>query len=272
MKIACLIPAWNEERTVAKVVRACLACPLVEEVLVISDGSTDGTARQALQAGARVILREQNGGKDRALQDGVLATEADLLVLLDADLLGLRPEHVAALLEPVVAGRAQTTLGVFRHGGWQTDLSQNLTPFLNGQRCLTRQLWLEAVTPCLGVGYGLETVLSKYIRTCGIRLERVPMEGVGQLRKEQKIGWWRGLLWRMRMYREILAAASIRRPLSPPKAMRTDFKSVPTQLNEPTQLKVSTGGNVSTKGNAHPAGECSSPGEGNPASGRRQGL
>lgn len=217
MNVACLIPAWNEERTVAQVVRTCLDCPLVEEVVVISDGSTDRTAQEAAQAGARVIVRERNGGKDRALQDGVQATEAGLLVLLDADLLGLRPEHVSALIEPIYSGRAQTTLGVFRHGGWQTDFSQSLTPFLNGQRCLTRQLWLDAITPCLGVGYGLETVLSRYIHTYGIRLERVPMEGVGQLRKEQKIGWWRGLLWRMRMYREILAALGMRRPQSPPR-------------------------------------------------------
>ncbi|MEI6308037.1 MAG: glycosyltransferase [bacterium] len=232
MKIACLIPAWNEERTVAQVVRTCLDCPLVEDVVVISDGSTDGTAQEAAQAGARVIIRERNGGKDRALQDGVMATEAGLLVLLDADLLGLRPEHVSALIEPVVAGRAQTTLGVFRYGGWQTDLSQNLTPFLNGQRCLTRQLWLDAITPYLGVGYGMETVLSRHIHTHGLRLERVPIEGVGQLRKEQKVGWWRGLLWRMRMYREILAALCIHRR---PFAMGTDLKSVPPQENVPSQ-------------------------------------
>jgi glycosyltransferase involved in cell wall biosynthesis len=218
MKVACLIPAWNEERTVAQVVRTCLVCPLVEEVVVISDGSTDGTAQEALQAGARLIIRERNGGKDRALQDGLEATEAGLLVLIDADLLGLRPEHISALIEPVLAGRAQTTLGVFRHGGWQTDLSQNLTPFLNGQRCLTKQLWLDAITPYLGVGYGLETVLSRYIHRHGIRLERVTLEGVGQLRKEQKLGWWQGLLWRMRMYREIFAALGMRLPpLSPRK-------------------------------------------------------
>jgi glycosyltransferase involved in cell wall biosynthesis len=206
MMAVALIPAYNEDKTVAGVVKACKECLLLEEVVVISDGSSDQTVQRASSAGARVIDLSPNRGKDYALQAGVDNTREEILVLLDADLLGLRGDHVTALLQPVLEGRVQTTLGVFRHGTWQTDLSQNLTPFLNGQRCMHRQLWLDAVSRRLGVGYGLETVLTRYIRQHGISLARVPLEGVSQVRKEQKVGFLAGLRWRLRMYRQILAA------------------------------------------------------------------
>jgi glycosyltransferase involved in cell wall biosynthesis len=206
MKFLALIPAFNEEATVGEVVRVCRAAPSVSKVLVVSDGSTDHTAQEAEKQGAQVIELPQNRGKDRALQAGIDALYADYLVLVDADLIGLQPRHVEALIEPIRMKKAETTVGFFTHGRWMTDWAQSLTPFLNGQRVIARTVWIEAISPALGVGFGLETVLSRYIHQKGLNVVRVPLNGVTQRRKEEKLGFWRGFRYRLRMYRQILSA------------------------------------------------------------------
>lgn len=204
MTFLALIPAFNEEATVGEVVRVCRAAPSVSRVLVVSDGSTDHTAQEARKQGAQVIELPQNQGKDKALQAGIEADYADYLVLVDADLIGLQPRHVEALIEPIRMKKADTTVGVFTKGRLMTDWAQSLTPFLNGQRVVSRTVWIEAISPALGVGFGVETVLERYIRQKGLNVVRVPLAGVTQRRKEEKYGFWRGFRYRLRMYRQIL--------------------------------------------------------------------
>ena len=84
-----IIPAYNEERTVAAVVAAARACPLVERVVVVDDGSTDRTAEIARRAGAEVVRLRPNRGKTAAILAGGEATSSPILILLDGDLLGL---------------------------------------------------------------------------------------------------------------------------------------------------------------------------------------
>jgi glycosyltransferase involved in cell wall biosynthesis len=199
-----LIPAYNEEATIGEVVRVCRAAPSVSKVLVVSDGSTDHTSEEARKQGAQVIELPQNQGKDKAIQAGIEAEYTDYLVLVDADLIGLQPRHLEALIEPVRMQKADTTVGVFTKGRWMTDWAQSLTPFLNGQRVLSRTVWIEAISSVLGVGFGMETVLSRYIHRKGLNLVRVPLTGVTQRRKEEKLGFWRGFRYRLRMYRQIL--------------------------------------------------------------------
>ena len=86
MKIAALIPAYNEARAIADVV--VRAAPRVAAVYVVDDGSTDGTGELARQAGAAVVARAANGGKGRALRDGFdrcFADGFDAVVCLDGD-------------------------------------------------------------------------------------------------------------------------------------------------------------------------------------------
>jgi len=204
MTFLALIPAFNEEATVGEVVRVCRAAPSVSRVLVVSDGSTDHTPEEARKQGAQVIELLQNQGKDRALQAGIEAVYADYLVLVDADLIGLQPKHVEALIEPIRMKKADATVGFFTKGRWMTDWAQSLTPFLNGQRVISRTVWIEAISSSLGVGFGVETVLTRYIHQKGLNLIYVPLAGVTQRRKEEKLGFWRGFRYRLRMYRQIL--------------------------------------------------------------------
>lgn len=199
-----VIPAFNEAAHVAPVVSAARASEL-GPVWVVDDGSTDGTADAARTAGAEVLRLETNVGKGGALLAAARSLDCEVLVLLDADLVGLTPRQVRALAEPVLSGRADMTRGVFRGGRWHTTAAQRLTPQLNGQRALRRQSLLAV--PGIGRSrYGVEVVLGEHARRSGWRRADVPLEGVSQIMKEEKRGLLAGISLRAGMYRDILRA------------------------------------------------------------------
>ncbi|HOK54768.1 MAG TPA: glycosyltransferase family 2 protein, partial [Armatimonadota bacterium] len=87
ISVAALIPAYNEADRITETVIAARALEGVSEVVVIDDGSTDDTAEKASSAGAdRVVRLEKNSGKGAALMAGVKSTEAEIVLMLDADL------------------------------------------------------------------------------------------------------------------------------------------------------------------------------------------
>ncbi|MDI3269719.1 MAG: glycosyltransferase family 2 protein [Bacillota bacterium] len=207
MRVVAVIPAYNEEKTLAAVVAAVQESGLVDRVLVISDGSTDTTAEVARQAGAECIELEQNVGKGGAMKKGIDRADGDVFLFLDADLTGLRPQHVQALLEPVLAGRADMSLGVLRHGRPVTDLAQVMAPYLSGQRAVKRAVLMEA-SGLEMARFGVEVALTRHIREQGVTVEEVILDGVSHRMKEEKYGLLRGFLLRMKMYWEIVKTGS----------------------------------------------------------------
>lgn len=177
---------------------------VIDEIIVVSDGSQDGTARVArTYPRVKVIELERNVGKGGAMMAGVRHTDADVILFLDADLIGLRRSHVKALLDPVLNGEAEMTLGVFDEGRLATDLAQRLAPQLSGQRAVRREL-LDRVPGLDSVGFGVEMALTRYADRHGVKVVRVPLRNVAQVMKEEKAGLWRGLRARARMYWEII--------------------------------------------------------------------
>lgn len=199
-----LVPAFDEEARVADVVRIARAAE-VGPVLVVDDGSRDATARVAEAAGARVMRLPRNVGKGGAVAEGAASCDAEVLVLLDADLTGLRPNHVRALARPVLAGEADMTRGVFEGARFRTTAAQRLAPQLGGQRGVRREL-LQSVVGLRQSRYGVEMRLAEAARSGRWRVVDVPLAGVSQVMKEEKLGWWRGLGARMGMYRDIVRA------------------------------------------------------------------
>jgi hypothetical protein len=210
--IAAILPVFNEEKNVGPVLEVLRQTVILDELILVNDGSTDGTAEVLVQAGLRdprirILTHETNKGKGQAVFSGWAATSAFYLVLLDADLKNLKPYHIQVLLDPILQHRADMTLGLFSGGRLSTDLSHRLTPFLTGQRGLRSEI-LKYISREAATGYGFEVALTIGAQQHGYRKKVVFMKSVwhpsSELRTER--GFWQGSAWKLRMYGQIVRA------------------------------------------------------------------
>lgn len=207
--VAAIIPAYNEAERIQPVLDTLLSCPEVGEILVVDDGSEDNTAQVvaehalAQEGRLRILHHAANRGKGSALFTGASATEAEHLLLLDADLIGLMPDHINALLRPVQEG-AGMSIGVFRSGRGLTTLSHCLFPDISGQRAVRRELLLS-VPEIERIGFGVEISLTRRVRQEGLSIAYVELSSVSHVMKEEKFGLTRGVAQRLRMYQQMIS-------------------------------------------------------------------
>jgi glucosyl-3-phosphoglycerate synthase len=130
LTVSVIIPAYNEEETVARVVKVVKSLNYIKEIIVVDDGSTDRTAQFALDAGAMVINHPKNKGKGAAIKTGFKNSKGDIVVFLDADLHNLTKSQVNNIITPIMSGEADITKTKFkREAGRVTELTAK--PLLN---------------------------------------------------------------------------------------------------------------------------------------------
>jgi glycosyltransferase involved in cell wall biosynthesis len=121
MKVSVVIPCFNERGTIEQIARAVRAAPLNNvEIIVVDDGSTDGTTEVLKERVApivdRILYQPRNRGKGAALRTGFAAASGDVILVQDADL-EYNPSDYATLLEPIFAGKADAVFGSRFMGG-----------------------------------------------------------------------------------------------------------------------------------------------------------
>ncbi len=163
--VTVVVPAHNEAPTIATVVAQIQAAVPEAEVLVVDDGSVDGTSEKAAPTGARVLRLERNGGKGLALQAGVSAARGDVLVFIDAD--GQDdPSEIPAMLEALAPDvdlvLGSRFVGTFNNGAI-TRFNRLGTQGIN---LISRLLFRSGITdPCAG----FRAVRREAIETVGIK-------------------------------------------------------------------------------------------------------
>ena len=200
--VSVVVPALNEEETIFEIVRVLAGIEILDEIIVVCDGCTDNTAALAKAAGAEVVELAQNVGKGGAMMAGVRAARNDVVLFLDADLIGLTPESVVNLVNPVLRGKADMTVGIFEKGRVATDFAQTVAPFLSGQRAVKRCL-LEGMSDLDASRFGVEIALTRYAVENDLVVEEVVLRDMTHRLKEEKLGFVKGVAARMRMYWEI---------------------------------------------------------------------
>ncbi len=210
MKAAIIISAYNEASRIGAVIEAALASLEADEVIIVDDGSSDGTAETAAAYPVKVIHRSRNVGKGGAMVAGMRATDADVLVFIDADLTGLAGAHLDALIKPLRDDPdLEMTAGRFVGGRLATNLSQKLMPSINSQRAIRRAV-MDKVPDFRGSRYGVETVINDYVKHANVTTMAVKLDGVSQVMKEEKNGLAKGAYQRARMYGDIIKSKSPR--------------------------------------------------------------
>lgn len=203
-KIAAIIPAHNEESTVEHVVAPLVACRAIDEVIVISDGSTDGTSKKAREAGARVIELGTQSGKGGALLAGVSQTRADILAFFDADLRGLTSQHAEMLVQPVRDTHLAMNVGLRDRGRLINSLYRHL-PLISGERALRRDVFAN-IRPAMLRGYRVEAALNYYCRSHKLPYSSIVLPGVSIRTKFEKVGVLRALWQYCAMATQVLRA------------------------------------------------------------------
>jgi len=233
VNVALIIPAYNEEDRIGRVLQAVGDSRVVNEIIVVSDGSTDHTASVALAySKVRVVELAQNRGKGAAMDAGVLATPAQVVGFIDADLIGLTGRHIDDLFAPVVSGQCDMCLGVFRGGRLWSDVSQRLFPYISGQRAMTRQLF-ERLPNLEDKGFGAEIAIHDFLKLREeVVQQAVIWRGVSNYYKEQKLGWVEGLRARRRMYADMVSALRVQRPWTK-TAKQAGFLNAFVSLSKP---------------------------------------
>lgn len=203
MEAIAIIPAYNEEKTIGDVLQVLEKVTLIQKIIVVSDGSTDNTVEVARNYNVEVIELEENRGKGGALKAGLENITADVVLFLDADLIGLTVEHVHNLLLPVMYNGVDMTIGIFEKGRIATDLAQKITPQLSGQRALKFSM-MQQISDMDVSRFGVEVALNRLMESYGTKVREVILNDMSHVMKEEKLGVWKGMAARMKMYWEIV--------------------------------------------------------------------
>jgi glycosyltransferase involved in cell wall biosynthesis len=208
--VSIVVPAYNEAATIEEVLRRLGTVPFRSEVIVVDDGSTDGTGDLASGVeGVQVIRRPRNAGKGAAVRDGIAATTGTIVVIQDADL-EYDPKDLPKLVEPLIEGHADAVYGTRLRGG--EPQRAHLFWHYAGNRFLslvTNVLFNTTISD-MEVGYkafrgdlirGLRLVsddfrfepevTAKILKVPGIRLYEVPISYYGRTVDEGKKITWR---------------------------------------------------------------------------------
>ena len=205
MKTTAIVAAYNEEGTIADVLRALTASPLIDEVIVVSDGSEDATVEIARTFdGVRTVALHENHGKGFAMAVGVANATNDTLFFCDGDMYNVTEDHISALVNPVLNGDCDMNIGVRNRGDVANFLHLRMKcgPVLSGIRVMRRKVF-ETVPPQYQSHYKIEAALNCFCARAGYRQQQTVIYGLDHVIKESKRGLADGLQARWRMSREV---------------------------------------------------------------------
>lgn len=214
--VSVLVPAYNEAETIEQVIRQLAALPLQTEIIVVDDGSVDGTA-EALERVAqlsipdlRVIRHKRNLGKSAAVRTALQASRGEVVVIQDADL-EYDPGELPRLLQPILDGRADAVYGTRLRGGGEPQRAHLFWHYAGNRflSLLTDVLYNTTISDMevgykafrgdlirsielVSNGFGFEPeVTAKLLRRGQVRLYEIPIAYYGRTYSEGKKITWR---------------------------------------------------------------------------------
>jgi glycosyltransferase involved in cell wall biosynthesis len=190
-KISVVIAAYNEAPRIAEVLKVVKDHPLIDEIIVINDGSTDKTSEIINEFEVIFIENKKNIGKTLTIKKGVKKAKNELIMLLDADLIGLSQESMNKLAEPVISGQVDWTLSL-RDNSFKIMKLMKMD-WLSGERVVPKNLLLDPlIWSRPEIGYSLETLMNKSLLDRGKTFRAVRLRNVSDTNKADKIGFIKG--------------------------------------------------------------------------------
>lgn len=206
-KIIAIVPAFNEEGQISSVLSALSKVDILDEIVVVNDGSEDRTAKAVKVFSVTLIDHKVNHGKGAAMESGInyaLKKGADILTFFDADLIGLTSRKIQALIKPLILNKKLLmTVGVFERN---KKKQKETTLEYSGQRAMKKEFF-RGLSPLLHAGFGVELLLTSHLekiaKVRGVSIstlrKKIRFEGIIHVIKEKKYGPIEGFGARIKM-------------------------------------------------------------------------
>ncbi len=204
-KVTAIIPAYNEEKNIEKVLIA-VSKSNINEIIVVDDYSTDKTSDIVKKfKKIRYLRNKENKGKGYSMDRGVRAAKNEIIFFSDADLNGLTPKIVDSIISPVRSGKYEMFIGLRKKPYLLFLIKLGFkfnSIFLSGERCLTKKLW-NKVPRYYKNNFKIETGLNYYAEKNG-RMFGYEMFNYRQIIKEKKYPFLKATSMRWKMNFDIL--------------------------------------------------------------------
>lgn len=229
--ISIIITAYNEAPRIGAVLDIVAKMPW--EVIVVDDGSTDRTSDVVVEQSAnqykqlhtpgvrtsytpgvravsncvhqrvKLIRHKENLGKGAAMSTGLKTAKGNIIIFLDADLVGLKKLHLESLVRPMANKNYDMVLGYLgKDQKKATNLASRMIKSITGIRAVKKEM-IKGLD-FTKMGYGVDRFITNSVKASGGKIKKLELPGLTQIRKEEKIGYARGLKHRAKMYKEIL--------------------------------------------------------------------
>jgi len=206
--VSAVIPGKNEAANIGGVLKVVTAHPMIDEVIVINDGSTDKTGEIAASfPKVKLINHKVNTGKTLAVKEGIEKSSGDIIVMIDADLKQIKEHNLTDLITPVLNDEVDLTLSM-RHNSY--IFKPFKIDFISGERALKREVLQDPlIWSKPHIGFGLEVLMNKSILKKGYTYKSVYFPNVNIAYKWSKVGYIQGTIDTFKMIGEMKKAVPL---------------------------------------------------------------
>ena len=229
-KVSCIIPVYNEAENIASVLEIVRDCPLLDEVIVVDDGSKDQSGEILDQfCRIRVIKHHQNQGKAAAVITGLQNCQHSLICMLDSDLKGLTQKNLKDLILPAID---QNCMTLSSRGNLAVFKKYNIV-FITGDRVMPRYVLEETAASEIN-GYGLEPKINEIAIREKLPIFIVDWQNVHAVSDIEKKGLLKGLMDDSRMIQNLFKNIPPRRAAS----QALELAKIAKKLTPEEQIKI----------------------------------
>ena len=186
MKVTAVVPVYNEERTIKNVLGILTSSDRIDKIIVIDGRSTDDTPNVIKKFKVNITTLKKPKGKGYAVKVGTKNIKSDIILFCDADLIGLRKEHIDKLLEPIFKKNAAMVIGLRDKGNFIANMIMPYFPLTGGERAILTRVFMEIRKTPLIEGWGLESVMNDYCKKKKLKVVKVKLEGMDHIGLQTK--------------------------------------------------------------------------------------
>jgi glycosyltransferase involved in cell wall biosynthesis len=204
-RVSAIVPAHNEAGRIGRVLAVLKNSKLIDEIVVVNDGSTDTTAAVVKTHNVIYIEHQKNEGKGEAMENGVAASLGEIIVFCDADIIGCETKDIDSIIKPVIEGKVAMCIGMRNRKIYLIRFLLPFIPLLGGERALTRSLW-EKLPKYYKEDFRVEAGLNTWAKYYTQGFSFTIFRDVSQVKKEKKYGLLEGVKRRAKMYQDVVVA------------------------------------------------------------------